>query len=67
MTLLMNGGAHGNVRDNQGCLALHLAAWTGNVDICKTLLLSSTSSDVNAQVGVLAFKLIDYACFRNTQ
>ena len=48
----MNGGAHANVRDNQGCIPLHLAAWNGNVDICKALLTGLVASDVNIQVCV---------------
>ncbi|XP_067952012.1 uncharacterized protein [Watersipora subatra] len=47
--LLMNGGAQVNIRDNQGCLPVHLAAWTGNVDICQSLLHLQAHTEINAQ------------------
>ena len=58
--LLMNGGAQVNIRDNQGCLPVHLAAWTGNVDICQSLLHLQAHTEINAQVGCpsLSYKTI---------
>ncbi|KAF6020950.1 ANKS1B [Bugula neritina] len=49
VTLLINGGAHVNALDNQGCLPLHFAAWTGNAEICRALLVPLTINDVNRQ------------------
>lgn len=50
VTLLTGSGAEVNVQDNQGCLPLHLAAWTGNADICKALLMQAHPNYVNTQV-----------------
>ena len=47
---LVNNGAQVNMLDNQGCLPLHLAAWTGNADICRVLVEPLNANDVNTQV-----------------
>lgn len=39
-----------SIQDSQGCIPLHLAAWTGQADICSTLLTTEDIYQVNAQV-----------------
>lgn len=48
---LVNNGAQVNLLDNQGCLPLHLAAWTGNADICRILVEPLNINEVNTQVS----------------
>ena len=54
--ILLRENANVNVVDSRGCNPLHLAAWKGNLDICKTLLTNPHSQiQVNLQVRKLTW------------
>eukprot|EP01130_Rhizamoeba_saxonica_P004251 TRINITY_DN1743_c0_g1_i5.p1 TRINITY_DN1743_c0_g1~~TRINITY_DN1743_c0_g1_i5.p1 ORF type:complete len:136 (-),score=18.03 TRINITY_DN1743_c0_g1_i5:39-446(-) len=51
MESLLNKGADVNGKDSSGYTALHYAARSGNVDICKLLLRNRASANVSTLAG----------------
>lgn len=56
MLLLLAHDASPNVTDHKGSSPLHLAAWTGNTEIVKLLLVqSNVQPNVNLTVSDVIF------------
>lgn len=50
--MLLRYEASANIMDNKGCYPLHLAAFNGHAEICRTLLTQGPSiAKVNEQVS----------------
>ena len=60
--LLLDNGASPNSVDEDGVTCLHIAAYRGQVDICKKLLAGNANKDATVKVGPKkGFKPIDAA------